>query len=74
MDNSITTNYVGTVGVPSEAAAPASDPAAAEDMMVHSSTEPVLSADAPAGKQMDDGDAAGVAGPAAAKFDPLEGV
>jgi hypothetical protein len=43
-------------------------------MIVHSSAEPVLSADAPAGKHMEDVDAGGGAGPAATKFDPLEGV
>jgi hypothetical protein len=74
MDNPSVTNAVVTAGVPSEAAAPASGPAAAEDMVVHSSAEPVLSADAPAGKHMEDADAAGATGPAATKFDPLEGV
>jgi hypothetical protein len=73
MDNTSIMNVAGTAGVPSEAAAHVSGPAA-EDMVVHSSAEPVLSADAPAGKHMEDVDASGAAGPAATKFDPLEGV
>jgi hypothetical protein len=43
-------------------------------MVVHSSADQTLAADAPATGQVEDGDAPAATGQAATKFDPLEGV
>ncbi|WIA30663.1 hypothetical protein OEZ86_000737 [Tetradesmus obliquus] len=72
MDASIIKKVSGEGVVAPEPAAPALVPAAAEDMVVHSSVEPAPPADASSAGQADEADVPSASGSTATKFDPLE--
>jgi hypothetical protein len=67
------TKNAGETGVMASQPAASTTGPAAEDLVLHSSSEPALPVDVSTVGQAADVDAPAAAGPAATKFDPLEG-